>query len=87
MWAFLAKAGQKWGNGSKNGVGTSLQPTTLNPQLSTLNTQPSTLNPQLSALNRENSTLNPQPLTLHPQPSTLRETDKIKKLSQVFEQV
>ena len=39
----------------------SAQPSTLNPQSSTLKLQPSTLNPQPSTLNAEPSTLNPQP--------------------------
>ncbi|KAJ1463765.1 hypothetical protein T484DRAFT_3627229, partial [Baffinella frigidus] len=46
------------------------QPSTLNPQPSTLYPPPSTLNPQPSTLHPQPSTLNPLPSTLHPQPST-----------------
>ena len=55
-------------------IATRRQPSTLNPQLSTLNPQPLTLNPQLSTLHPPPSTLNPQPSTLTSRPYTLHPT-------------
>ena len=46
----------------------SLQPSALNPQLSTLYPVPSALNPQPSTLNPQPSTPNPKPYTLHTKP-------------------